>query len=257
MPSYSAFKPILPPDRTRMSTLQHQIAVVTGASNGIGRAIALALAAQGVHTCLIGRSLETLQRVADAAGSAMASCYQADLELDVEVDELATRIGRDVSSVDILVHAAGVMWWGPVEAATPRQLDSTYRTNVRAPYVLTQAFLPQLTARQGQIVFVNSTAGLSAKANVAQYAASKHALKALADSLRDEVNSAGVRVLSLYLGRTASDMQAAVHASEGRPYRPELLLQPHDIAAVAVHALQAPRSMEITDIHLRPMAKSY
>jgi NADP-dependent 3-hydroxy acid dehydrogenase YdfG len=239
-----------------MSTLQHQVAVVTGASSGIGRAIAIVLAAQGVHVCLIGRTLETLQRVAAAAGPS-ASCYQADLEDDGELDELATRIARDVSSVDILVHAAGVMWWGPIESATTEQLDSTYRTNVRAPYVLTQKLLPQLKARQGQIVFVNSTAGLSAKANVAQYAASKHALKALADSLRDEVNPAGVRVLSLFLGRTASEMQAAVHASEGRPYHPELLMQPQDVAAVALHALGAPRSMEITDIHLRPMEKSY
>ena len=160
-------------------------------------------------------------------------------------------------AVDILVHAAGVLWHGPMEQATASQLDSHYRTNVRAPYVLTQGLLPALKARQGQVLFVNSTAGLSAKANVGQYAASKHALKALADSLREEVNPAGVRVLSLFLGRTASPMQAAVHAHEGRPYRPELLMQPDDVAAVALHALASPRGLEITDISLRPMLKSY
>lgn len=242
-----------------MSTLQDQVAVVTGASSGIGKAIALALAAQGARLCLVGRNLETLQLVAEA-GTADASrhwCYQADLAVDREVDELIASIKRDIQWVDLLVHSAGVIWPGPIGTATADQLDVHYKTNLRAPYVLTQGLLPALKSRQGQVLFVNSTAGLAAKANVGQYAASKHALKAVADSLRDEVNPAGVRVLSLFLGRAATPMQAAVHAAEGKPYHPELLMQPEDVAAVAIHALTRPRSIEITEITMRSLLKSY
>lgn len=242
-----------------MSTLENQVAVVTGASSGIGKAIALGLAAQGASLCLVGRKLETLQSVADAAKGKASQhhCYQADLAVDREVDELIANIKRDIQSVDILVHSAGVIWLGPLEAATADQLDGHYKTNLRAPYVLTQGLLPALKSRQGQVLFVNSSAGLTAKANAGQYAASKHALKAVADSLREEVNPAGVRVLSLFLGRTASPMQAAVYAMEGKAYHPELLMQPEDVAAMAIHALTLPRSIEVTEISMRPLLKSY
>ena len=242
-----------------MNTLENQVAVVTGASSGIGRAIALELAAAGASLCLVGRQLETLHLVADAATgqASQVRCYRADLAVDREIDTLASDILRDVGSVDVLVHSAGVIHLGPLEAATADELDSHYRTNLRAPYVLTRQLLPALKHRQGQVVFVNSSAALTAKANVGQYAASKHALKAIADSLREEVNPAGVRILSLFLGRTASPMQAAVHAMEARAYHPELLMQPEDVAAVVIHALGLPRSIEITEISMRPLLRSY
>lgn len=242
-----------------MNTFENQVAVVTGASSGIGRAIALGLAAQGASLCLIGRKLETLQLVAGAANGHASPhhCYQCDLAVDREVDDLVAHIRRDIQHVDMLVHGAGVIWLGPLEAVTAERLDHHYQVNVRAPYMLTQGLLPALKSRKGQVLFVNSSAGLAAKANAGQYAASKHALKAIADSLREEVNPAGVRVLSLFLGRTASAMQAAVHAMEGRAYHPELLMQPEDIAALAVHALSLPRSIEVTEISMRASLKSY
>lgn len=242
-----------------MGKLENQVAVVTGASSGIGKAIALGLAAQGASLCLVGRKLETLQAVADAAkGKASRHrCYQADLAVEREVNELVAGLRRDIQAIDILVHGAGVIWLGPHETATADRLDDQYKTNLRAPYVLTQGLLPALRSRQGQVLFVNSSAGLSAKAKAGQYAATKHALKAVADSLREEVNPAGVRVLSLFLGRTASPMQAAVHAAEGKAYRPELLMQPEDVAAVAIHALTLPRSIEVTEISMRSRLRSY
>jgi NADP-dependent 3-hydroxy acid dehydrogenase YdfG len=241
-----------------MKALDQQLAVVTGASSGIGRALALELAAQGASVCLVGRQLETLEAVAGLAKGAASQtyCYRADLSVGREVDELVARINRELRSVDILVHCAATIGLGPVEVASAGQLDAHYQTNWRAPYVLTQGLLPALKARQGQVLFVNSSAGLAAKAHAAQYAGSKHALKALADSLREEVNPDSVRVLSLFLGRTASPMQAAVHAAEGKTYQPQRLMQPEDIAALAVHALTLPRSVEVTDIHMRPMLKS-
>lgn len=242
-----------------MKALENQIAVVTGASSGIGKAFALALAAEGAALCLVGRRRETLQSVAaEVQGKAPRTfSYQADLALEGDIQSLIADIKRDTKSVDILIHSAGVISLGAIETASAEQMDSQYRINVRAPYLLTQGLLPMLKSRPGQVLFMNSSAGLTARANAGQYAASKHALKAVADSLREEANPAGIRVLSMFLGRTASPMQASVYQMENRKYQPELLMQPEDVASVAVHALCLPRTVEVTEISMRPLVKSY
>ena len=241
-----------------MASLKNQIAVITGASSGIGQAVALGLAAKGVKTCLLGRKLATLEGVAKLARKTAPQvlCYQVDLTVDQDVRKIADLIQQDLGHVDMLIHSAGVISLGRLESAPIEDLDRQYRTNVRAPYALTQALLPMLKSRRGQIVFINSSAGLNAGPNVGQYAATKHALKAVADSLRHEVNGEGLRVLSIYPGRTASPMQAAVFKMEGREYRPELLMQPEDLASVVINALALPRSAEVTDINVRPLIKS-
>ena len=167
------------------------------------------------------------------------------------------RLQRDFQFIDLLVHIAGVISLGQLEHAPIEDFDWQYRTNVRGPYMLTQALLPMLRARRGQIVFINSSVGLNAKANVSQYSATKHALKALADSLREEVNPHGLRFLSVFLGRTASPMQAVVRQIEGMKYHPDLFLQPDDVAAVVINALSLPRTAEVTYINIRPLIKSH
>ena len=241
-----------------MLALKNQTAVITGASSGIGKAVALGLAAQGVKMCLLGRKLETLEVVAKLArkSTPQVMCYKVDLTADKEVRKIADLIQQDVGSIDILIHSAGVISFGRLESAPVKDFDRQFRTNVRAPYALTQALLPMLRSRQGQIVFINSSAGLTAGPNVGQYAATKHALKAVADSLRHEVNAERLRVLSVYPGRTASPMQEAVFKMEEREYRPELLMQPEDLASVVINALVLPRSAEVTDINVRPLVKS-
>jgi NADP-dependent 3-hydroxy acid dehydrogenase YdfG len=233
-----------------MKPLEGQIAVVTGASRGIGQAIALALADAGARLCLVGRDADTLRSVVKSA-----TCHTADLGDDGDLERLASTLAADLREIHVLVHAAGVLDRAPFETATAEQLDRQYRTNVRAPYVLTQRLLPALKAAQGQLVFINSSAGVSAKATVGAYAATKHALKAVADSLREEVNAAGVRVTSLYVGRTATRMQAELHAQEGKAYDPSGLIQPEDVASLTLHALSLPRTVEVTDVFLRPMRK--
>jgi NADP-dependent 3-hydroxy acid dehydrogenase YdfG len=239
-------------------SLAGQIAVVTGASSGVGRAIALGLAQHNTTVCLVGRQLASLQAVVGAVPALTPSlrCYPADLALEESIQTLVTRLRQDFRHIDLLIHGAGVIANSPLEIAPIEDFDWQYRTNVRAPYLLTQLLLPMLKAHQGQIVFINSTVGLNAVANASQYAATKHALRAVADSLRAEVNPAGVRVLSVFLGRTATPMQAAVHQREGRVYRPEVLIQPEDVALVVLNALSIACTAEITDIHLRPMIKS-
>jgi short-subunit dehydrogenase len=180
--------------------------------------------------------------------------YRCDLSVPEQIDNFAVNFKRDFVSVDFLIHSAAVIALGPTQQNSVDMLDQQFGVNVRGPYALTQAFLPMLRSSRGQIVFINSTAGLSAGPNVGQYAATKHALKAITDSLREEVNPDGIRVLSIFNGRTATPMQAAVHVAEGRDYCPEKLIQPDDVASVVVHALSLPKTAEITDVQMRPFA---
>jgi short-subunit dehydrogenase len=176
-----------------------------------------------------------------------------DLTQDAELSSLAVRLRSDFQHVHILVHSAGVFRRGSVADSPATDFDLQYRTNVLVPYALTQALLPILEPQRAQVVFVNSTAGLTAAANLSQYSATKHALKAIADSLRQEVNRDGIRVLSLYLGRTATPMQACIHTMENKEYLPGNLMQPEDVAAVLTNALSLARTAEVTEIRMRPL----
>ena len=234
-------------------------AVITGASSGIGRAIATAIASTGSSVCLVGRDSERLEAVAKTARttSRVVIVHKTDLNVDGAIEGLAHRIREEFITLDILVHCAGAYSMGTLENTPVQQLDTLYRTNVRLPFLLTQALLPLLKARQGQIVFINSPQGLHAKANTGPYAATQHALKAITDSLRDEVNADGMRVLSIYPGRTATPRMKAIYEIEGRPYKPELLLQAEDIAQIVLNVLLLAPTAEVTNLEIRPRIKSY
>jgi NADP-dependent 3-hydroxy acid dehydrogenase YdfG len=234
-----------------------QVALVTGSSSGIGKAVALGLASRGAAVYLLGRDSERLQKVREEIGTngKLTQCYAIDLTRDSEVTELHHRVRNDFGDIDILIHSAGIITLGGMLSAPIADFDRQYRTNVRAVYFLTQTMMPLLKQRRGQFVFFNSTAGVTANANAAQYSAAKHAVKAIADTLREEVNPAGLRVLTVYIGRTATPMQEAVHSLEGKTYRPERLLQPKDVASVVINALSLPRTAEVTEISIRPLIK--
>jgi NADP-dependent 3-hydroxy acid dehydrogenase YdfG len=240
-----------------MAAFQDQVAVVTGASSGIGKAVALSLAEHGATVCLVARRLKELEAVASSSRATPPELlpYQADLSKREDLDRLVTRLRADFEDIDIIVHSAAVYERDRVASGTITDFEIQYRTNVLAPYALTQALLPVLPAHRGQIVFVNSSAGLAAPENLSQYAATKHALKAIADSLRKEVNQDGIRVLSVYLGRTATPLQERIHEMENRTYRPDNLMQANDVAAVIVNALSLPRTAEVTEIQMRSLKR--
>jgi short-subunit dehydrogenase len=218
----------------------------------------LSLAAQGAAVCLVGRSLEKLHRVAESAlvKASRIAIYRADLSIDEDIRELKKRLEGDFPSIEVLIHSAGVISMGSTASAPVEEFDWQYHVNLRAPYLLTQSLLPMLRQGQGQIVFINSLVGLNAKGAAGQYSATKHALKALADSLREEVNADGLRVLSVFLGRTASPMQAAVHRMEGRTHKPERLVRPNDVADVVLSVLSLAHTAEATDITIRHSLKA-
>ena len=239
-------------------SLHGQVGLVTGATGGIGKAIALSLATRKMTLGLVGRDAIRLQALATQIRRTplRAEVFRSDLTDDDDIRRLQSDLKQRLGSCDLLVHAAGIFRMGPIAQAPVDDLDQLYRTNLRASYVLTQALLPMLSDSRGQIVFINSSAGLMPRAEVAAYAASKHALKALADCLRAEVNCLGIRVLSVYPGRTATPLQESIHALEGAKYSPERLLQPEDVAGAVISALEMPRSAEVTDISIRPMLKT-
>lgn len=232
--------------------LAGQVALVTGASGAIGAAVARGLAARRVRLVLCGRSAERLEATREGLdGDPEVLLHPADLARDEAVEAVAARAEERFGGVDLLVHSQGAFHLGAVAEAPVAELDRLLSVNLRSPYLLTQRLLPSLLERRGQVVFINSTAGLQGKAEAGPYAASKAALRALADALREEVGPAGVRVLSVYPGRTASRMQQEVRRLEGKPYEPERWMQPDDVARVIVEALALPERAEVTELTIR------
>jgi NAD(P)-dependent dehydrogenase (short-subunit alcohol dehydrogenase family) len=226
------------------------VALVAGASGDIGRAIAFELL-QAADVLMVGRSLERLARVPPPNGLGGRHHYlAADLTRDEDIERVAASPALR-GRLDALILSSGTY-----ERSRDRTVfDRQFAANVSGPYALLRKLLPLLIECKGQVVFVNSSQALKASAEIGQYAATKHALKAIADSLRDEVNPDGVRVMSLFLGRTAGERQQSLLASEGRPYSPDRLIEPSEIARLVRFALQLSRTAEVTDITLRPMQK--
>lgn len=231
------------------SSLHGASALVTGAGSGIGRAIAIALVRERMRVVLVGRRAAALQETARLAG-ADPQILTADLATP---DGIAT-VARSLSgALGVLVHSAGLYRRGTVAETAASDWQAISTVNLQAPLLLTASCLDALRAARGLVVFINSSAGLyPGAAGTAAYAASKHALRAAADALRQEVNGQGIRVLSVFPGRTDTPMQRAVLRAEGRSAEPEKLLLPDDIADMIVAVLRLPQRAEVTEFAIRP-----
>jgi short-subunit dehydrogenase len=232
-------------------SFKNKRALVTGASSGIGQAIAVALAAEGAQIHAVARSWPKPVE--------SWLLHHADFTVEADVRRLAAEVSAAGSPVDLLIHCAGALEFGTVADFSVAQLDYLYQVNVRAPFLLTQLMLPNMSAKlaksSGQIVFINSSAATAPNTTLAGYSSTKSALKLIADCLRIEVNSSGIRVMSVYPGKTASAMQERAHALSGKPYDAASLMQPQDVAQMVVSALALPATAEMTDLHIRPMKK--
>ncbi|MFI1968950.1 short chain dehydrogenase [Streptomyces cinnamoneus] len=223
--------------------------VITGSGSGIGEAVAERLHARGDELWLVARDAGRAKELAGRFPGART--LVADLE---NPDRLSWALGHQTlpDRVDSLLHVAGVADLGPVGELTPKTWNRTLAVNLVAPAELTRLLLPQLRVSNGHVVFVNSGAGLRANAEWGAYAASKHGLKALADSLRAEEHTNGVRVTSVYPGRVATPMQAKVHQHERKDYEPGKWIDPQSVAATVLLAVDLPRDAEIHDLSVRP-----
>ncbi|MEE1938650.1 SDR family oxidoreductase [Streptomyces sp. TRM 70361] len=225
--------------------------VITGAGSGIGAATAARLAGRGEELWLLARNAGRARELAERFPGART--LVGDL---AEPERLSWALSHQEppERVDSLVHAAGVVDLGAVGELTPKVWQATLAVNLVGPAELTRLLLPQLRAARGRVVFVNSGAGLSANADWSAYAASKHGLKALADSLRQEEKDSGLRVTSVYPGRTATPMQEKVHRQEGKEYDPGRWIDPESVATALLTALDLPADAELTDLRVRPSA---
>lgn len=223
--------------------------VITGAGSGIGAAVARRLHARGDDLVLHARDAGRAKEL--AAQYPGASTLVGDL---ADPDKISWAFSHQSlpDRVDTLLHIAGVVDLGPVGELTPKTWRHQLNVNLIAPAELTRHFLPQLRLSGGHVLFVNSGAGLSASADWSAYAASKHGLKALADSLRHEEHPHGVRVTSVYPGRTASPMQAKVHQQEGKAYDPARWIDPESVATTILMAIDLPGDAEVNDLTVRP-----
>ncbi|WCN03402.1 SDR family oxidoreductase [Streptomyces sp. M92] len=223
--------------------------VITGAGSGIGAAVARRLHERGDEIVLHARDAGRAKELAAALPGART--LVGDL---ADPDKLSWAFSHQTlpDRVDSLLHIAGVVDLGPVGDLTPKTWRGQLNVNLVAPAELTRLFLPQLRVAQGHVLFVNSGSGLNAHAGWSAYAASKHGLKALADSLRHEEHAHGVRVTSVYPGRTASPMQAKVHRQEGKEYDPAQWIDPESVATTILMALDLPRDAEVNDLTVRP-----
>jgi NADP-dependent 3-hydroxy acid dehydrogenase YdfG len=233
-----------------------KIAVVTGATSGIGAATARALAAAGIRVFLLGRSARKLATASRGIRTRqLAGTARADLRSLTEIRQLLKEISAQLPRLDVLVHCAGEYAWTEPGSLDPEGFGLLFDVNVRAPYLLTQGLLPQLSRAKGQVIFLNSSVVKSPGQGVALYKATQHAVQGFTDSLRQDLNRRGIRVSSLYLGRTATPRMQRIYQREGQPYKPALLLSAHDVAQFVLALTQLPARLELTDVHVRAVTR--
>ncbi|WP_296607529.1 SDR family oxidoreductase [Nocardioides sp.] len=221
------------------------IHLLTGAGSGIGSVLARRLQDRGDDLVLLARSEDRANELRSTYAG--ATVLVADLAWPESVESLDLP-----DRLDSVVHAAGVVELGAVGELSVEDWASQLRVNLVAPAALTRVALPALRAARGTVVFVNSGAGLTAHPGWSAYAASKHGLRALADSLRGEETAHGVRVSSVYPGRTATPMQQKVHQQEGKDYDAADWIRADTVADAIVGLLDLPRDATVPELVIRP-----
>lgn len=218
---------------------------LTGATSGIGAATTRVLADRGDDLVLVARNEE--KRAALAESFPGATVVVADLQDLDRIHDL-----RVPDRIDGAVHAAGVVDVALLAATDPGSLVRTIEVNLTAPMLLTQVLLEPVRRTRGTHVFVNSGSGLRANAEWASYNASKFGLRGFADALRLEEAEHGVRVSTVYPGRTSTPMQEQVHAQEGKEYDADAWIRPETVAAEIVRLLDLASDATFPDVVIRP-----
>lgn len=228
---------------------QPRVHLITGAGSGIGAAVATALRERGDELVLLARSqprAHELQQQYDGARVVVA-----DLG-DPAALEHALAAANLPAHLDSVLHVAGVVDLAPAHDLTYDEIRGQIDVNLVSPMLLTRLCLPALRSARGTVVFVNSGAGLNAHPTWGAYAASKFGLRGFADALRGEEAPHGVRVTSVFPGRTATPMQEKVHDQEGAAYDAERWIRPETVAAAILHALDLPRDAVMPEVTVRP-----
>ena len=219
--------------------------LITGASRGIGRAIAAKLAAAGTTLFIHGRNREALARTArmveENNGDAVPLCY--DLAVAAQIEAMANEIGAE--PIDALINNAGVALVKPFDAITVREWRTAFAINVTAPFLLTQKLAPQMQPG-ASIVNILSIAAKSGFPNWSGYCMTKFALEGFAQAIREELRPRGIRVINIYPAATNTEIWDDVEGTWPR----EKMLLPAEIGDAVAYALSRPSGVVIENIDL-------
>lgn len=228
--------------------LTGKVAIITGAGRGIGKAIAEALAAEGSHVVLAGRTSVELEKEAEAirAAGGLATPVRADVTDESQVGHLISESLKVSGTVDILVNNAGIGIFKPVVAMEVSEFDAMWNVNMRGVFLTTRAVLPSMIqSRRGTIVNIASLAGKNTFRGGAGYGATKWALRGFAGSLMLEVREHNIRVVTICPGSVETGFSAS--GKKGAQ-----ITQPEDVASAVIFAVTAPARSMFSEIDLRP-----
>ncbi|MCP3663354.1 MAG: SDR family NAD(P)-dependent oxidoreductase [Gammaproteobacteria bacterium] len=235
-----------------MGTLKGRKILITGATSGIGKAIAIKLILEDAKVILTGRNLDAMKELKRLSNEkTQASIYEADLGKSQQVYKLLKGLKENGDIPDSLIHSAGLFKFGSIEDTSDDMLLDCLQINFIAPFMLTRDWLQIRPQTRGAVIFINSTVALMPKSGVFAYAASKSALKSLADSLCEESGTSRVRVSTIYPGRVATPMQEKVCELDGSTYNTDRFIAPEIIVDEVLRLLTLPANAEIRDLVIR------
>lgn len=221
-----------------MQDIKGKVALITGGGRGIGRATAIALAKEGVHVGLVGRTLENLENVKSelAEYDVKVSVQTANVADLNEITTAVEAIRSDLGPIDILLNNAGISKFGKFMELTPEEWTNIVNVNVNGVYYTTRAVLPEMIERQsGDIINISSTAGQKGGPVTSAYSASKAAVIGLSESLMMEVRKENIRVATLTPSTVATDMAKELNLTDGNP---DKVMQAEDLAELIVAQLK-------------------
>lgn len=233
-----------------MENISGKNALITGAGKGIGKAIAIALAQEGVNVGLVARTQSDLDQVAEELKqyNVKVSTITADVSDINSVNKAVESIQNELGFIDILINNAGIGKFAKFLELEPAEWEEIIKINLLGPYYVTRAVVPQMIEKQtGDIINISSSSALSPAAVTSAYSASKAGLIALSTSLMQELRKHNIRVTALTPSTTATDMAINLKLTDGNP---DKVMQPEDLAELIVSQLKLNRRVFVKDAGL-------
>jgi len=231
--------------------LKNSVAIITGASKGIGRSVAIALAKEGVNVVLAARSTELLSMVLKeiVANGGKAVSITTDVTSENSVQNLIIETQKRFGKIDILINNAGVGIFSNVVDLKMQEYEAMMDVNLKGVFLCSRAVLPAMIKQQkGEIINIASLAGKNSFAGGSVYSATKWGLIGFSRSLMLEVREHNIRVVTISPGSVNT------HFSDNEVSRPQII-QPEDVAETVLFALTMPNRVNVSEIDIRPTLK--
>lgn len=228
-----------------MTDLKNKNAFITGAGKGIGKAVAIALAKEGVNLILVSRTQADIDQLANEVSNLGVKCLALSADVS-DIHSINTAVEKalaEFKNIDILINSAGIASFGKFLELEPDAWERIIQVNLMGTYYTTRAIIPNMIERQtGDIINISSTAGLNGNALTSAYSASKFAVLGLTDSLMQEMRKHNIRVTALTPSTVATDMAKDLNLTDGNP---EKVMQSEDMAELIIAQLKLNRRVFI------------